>query len=49
VQNYFPTLGMPANTYAIGASLAVGLGALSAALPCFQAFQLRIVEALRKS
>jgi putative ABC transport system permease protein len=49
LQNYFPTLGMPADTYTIGAILAVGLGALSAALPCFQAFQLRIVEALRKS
>jgi putative ABC transport system permease protein len=49
LQNYFPTLGMPADTYTIGAILAAGLGALSAALPCFQAFQLRIVEALRKS
>jgi putative ABC transport system permease protein len=49
LQNFFPSLGMPPDTYTIGAILAVGLGALSAALPCFQAFQLRIVEALRKS
>ncbi len=49
IQQFFPTLGMPANTYVIGAILAVGLGALAGALPCAQAWQLKIVDALRKA
>jgi putative ABC transport system permease protein len=49
IQQFFPTLGMPANTYVIGAVLAVGLGALAGALPCAQAWQLKIVDALRKA
>lgn len=49
MQQFFPTLGMPSNTYVIGALLAVGLGALAGALPCAQAWQLKIVDALRKA
>jgi putative ABC transport system permease protein len=49
MQQFFPSVGMPPETYTLGAVIAVALGALSAALPCFQAFQLRIVEALRKN
>ncbi|HEX7116208.1 MAG TPA: ABC transporter permease [Steroidobacter sp.] len=48
LQQFFPVIGMPASTYAIGAILVVGLGALAAALPCAQAARLRIVDALRK-
>ena len=39
---------MPPSTYAIGAVLIVVLGGLAAALPCVQASQLKIVDALRK-
>jgi len=49
VQSFFPALGMPHATYAIGAAVAVILGALAGALPCAQAWQLRIVDALRKA
>jgi putative ABC transport system permease protein len=49
MQQFFPTLGMPPSTFAIGAVLAVGLGALAGALPCAQAWQLKIVDALRKA
>jgi putative ABC transport system permease protein len=49
LQQFFPVLGVPASTYAIGAILIVVLGALAAVLPCIQAGQLRIVDALRKS
>jgi putative ABC transport system permease protein len=46
---YFPTLGMPASTFAVGGVLAVILGALASALPATQAWQLRIVDALRRT
>jgi putative ABC transport system permease protein len=49
IQQFFPTLGMPANTYIIGAVLAIVLGTLAGALPCAQAWQLKIVDALRKA
>ncbi len=49
MQQFFPALGMPSNTYVIAALLAVGLGALAGALPCAQAWQLKIVDALRKA
>lgn len=49
IQQYFPSLGMPADTYVNGALLAIVLGALSGALPCAQAWQLKIVDALRKN
>ena len=48
VAQFFPVLGMPPSTYAIGAVLVVALGAVAAALPCSQAAQLKIVDALRK-
>lgn len=40
---------MPTSTYTIGAVIAVILGTLAGALPCAQAWQLKIVDALRKS
>lgn len=49
IQQFFPSLGMPPDTYAVGALLAAGLGALSGAVPCMQAWQLKIVDALRKN
>ncbi|MFO7304021.1 MAG: FtsX-like permease family protein [Gammaproteobacteria bacterium] len=45
---YFPTLGMPASTYLIGGVLAIVLGALASALPATYAWQLKIVDALRR-
>lgn len=47
-QQFFPTLGMPANTWVLGGILIVVLGSLAALLPCTQAFRLKIVDALRK-
>ena len=49
LQRFFPTLGMPASTYGISAAVALVLGALAGALPCAQAWRLKIVDALRKS
>lgn len=49
IQQFFPSLGMPTSTYTIGAVIAVILGTLAGALPCAQAWQLKIVDALRKS
>jgi putative ABC transport system permease protein len=48
VVQFFPVLGMPPSTFAIGAVLIVVLGAVAAALPSVQASQLKIVDALRK-
>jgi putative ABC transport system permease protein len=48
VAQFFPVLGMPASTYAVGAILIILLGAIAAALPCAQAGRLKIVDALRK-
>jgi putative ABC transport system permease protein len=48
IQQFFPSLGMPGSAYAYGALLAVVLGVLAGALPCAQAFQLKIVDALRR-
>jgi putative ABC transport system permease protein len=45
---FFPVLGMPATTYAVGAVLVVVLGGLAAAQPSMQAARLKIVDALRK-
>lgn len=49
IQQFFPSLGMPSVTVAYGALLAVVLGAMAGALPCAQAWQLRIVDALRRT
>lgn len=46
---YFPTLGMPASTFVVGAALALILGAIASALPAAQAWQLKIVDALRRT
>jgi putative ABC transport system permease protein len=48
VAQFFPVLGMPPSTFALGAALIVVLGVAAAALPCTQAAQLKIVDALRK-
>jgi len=46
LQQYLPLLGMPSSAYVVGAVLALVLGSLAAALPCYQAARLRIVDAL---
>lgn len=48
VAQFFPVLGMPSSTFVTGAILIVVLGVIAAALPCAQAAQLKIVDALRK-
>lgn len=48
VAQFFPVLGMPSSTWAIGVVLVVVLGGIAAALPSAQAAQLKIVDALRK-
>jgi putative ABC transport system permease protein len=48
VAQFFPVLGMPPSTWAIGVVLIVVLGGIAAALPSAQAAQLKIVDALRK-
>jgi putative ABC transport system permease protein len=49
VQQFFPTLGMPSQTWIVGAALIGALGVLAALLPCAQAFRLKIVDALRRA
>lgn len=49
VAQFFPVLGMPGTTWAVGTVLIVLLGGLAAALPCTQAARLKIVDALRKT
>lgn len=46
---YFPTLGMPTSAFVTGAVLAIVLGAIASALPAVQAWQLKIVDALRRT
>ncbi|NLG77096.1 MAG: ABC transporter permease [Xanthomonadaceae bacterium] len=46
---YFPTLALPPSTFVVGAVLAIVLGALASALPATQAWQLKIVDALRRT
>ncbi len=46
---YFPTLGMPTSTFIVGGALAIVLGGLASALPAVQAWQLKIVDALRRT
>lgn len=48
VENFFPSLGMPAGTYAIGFAIAVVLALLCSILPGVRAWRLQIVDALRK-
>jgi putative ABC transport system permease protein len=45
---FFPVLGMPSVTWAVGAVLVIVLGGLAAAQPSMQASRLKIVDALRK-
>jgi putative ABC transport system permease protein len=45
---YFPVIGVPSDTYVVGAALVVILSVLAAALPSAEAWRLRITDALRK-
>lgn len=49
VAQYFPVLGIPRSTYAVGAVLIVVLSVLAALLPSAEAWRLRITDALRKA
>jgi len=49
VAQFFPVLGMPAETWGVGVVLILLLGGLAAAIPCTQASRLKIVDALRKT
>ena len=49
VKQFFPVIMIPPRAYVLAAIMMVALGAISAALPCYQAGRLRIVDALRKA
>ena len=49
MSQFFPMIGMPADTFALGIGIAVLLGAIASALPSAQAWQLKIVDALRRA
>jgi len=49
LQQFFPLMGMPTSTFVVGGALIVVLGGLAAAIPCAQAWRLKIVDALRKN
>ena len=46
---FLPTIGMPPDTFVLGIAIALLLGAIASALPSAQAWQLRIVDALRRT
>ncbi|MET0984372.1 MAG: FtsX-like permease family protein [Steroidobacteraceae bacterium] len=49
VQQFMPFSGLPLSAYGPGIALIFVLGLLAGALPCIQAFQLKITEALRRA
>jgi putative ABC transport system permease protein len=49
LQQFFPVIGVPPDTYVAGAILVVVLALLAALLPSIEAGRLKITEALRKS
>jgi putative ABC transport system permease protein len=49
VQQYMPFSGLPTSVYAPSFAMMVVLGLLAGALPCIQAFQLKITDALRRA
>lgn len=48
LQQYFPLMTIPGEAYALAFGCMLLLGLLSGALPCIQAWQLRITDALRR-
>lgn len=49
VQQFMPFSGLPLSAYGPGVALIVVLGLLAGTLPCIQAFQLKITDALRRA
>jgi putative ABC transport system permease protein len=49
MQQFLPFSGLPVSAYGPGVVLIFVLGVLAGTLPCIQAFQLRITEALRRA
>lgn len=45
---YLPMLSVPTSAYILGFVCMIGLGALAGLLPCMQAWQLKITDALRR-
>jgi putative ABC transport system permease protein len=48
LKQYLPVLTVPASAFALAAACIVILGTLSGAIPCWQAWQLKITDALRR-
>jgi putative ABC transport system permease protein len=48
VKQFLPLMSVPPSAYALGFACMVLLGVLSGALPCWQAWQLKITDALRR-
>jgi putative ABC transport system permease protein len=48
VRQYFPVIMIPPQSFVAGIAAILALGAVSAALPCYQAGRLKIVQALAK-
>ncbi len=49
LSQFLPTIGMPAETFVLGIAIALVLGTIASALPSVQAWQLKIVDALRRT
>lgn len=49
MQQFMPFSGLPLSAYGPGVALILVLGVLAGVLPCIQAFQLKITEALRRA
>ena len=47
LSQFLPFVGLPSDTFGVGLVLMIALGVLAAALPCAQAWRLKIVDALR--
>jgi putative ABC transport system permease protein len=49
LQQFLPLMFVPPDAFVVGAALAIGLGALSCALPCVEVSRLEIVDQLRRA
>jgi putative ABC transport system permease protein len=47
-KQFLPMMHVPPSAYVLGAACMAVLGLLSGALPCWQAWQLKITDALRR-
>lgn len=49
IEEFLPLMVIPARAYALGVICMLALGLLAGALPCWQAWQLKITDALRRA